>query len=71
VSHKVPHAFILSRGLDPFVIVQPVTPQAYAALSCFPMSETGAIALHVDDFESPDGPISVLDGEGLSTVTIG
>jgi len=64
-------ALILSHGLEPFVIVQPVTRQAYAALASFPMSETGAIALHVDDFESPDGPIAVLDSAGLSTVTIG
>jgi len=75
--HKVPDAFILSRrckshhGLDPIVIVQPVTTQGYAALASFPSDETGAVALHVDDFESPDGPIAVLDSAGLSTVTIG
>jgi len=71
VSHKVPHAFILSRGLDPIVQVQPVTRQAYAALSAFPMSETGAVIIHVDDFDSPMGPIAALDCAGLSTVTMG
>ncbi len=64
-------AFILSHGLDPFVYVQPVTRQAYAALSAFPASETGSIRIHVDNFDTPDGPIAALDSAGLSTVTLG
>jgi hypothetical protein len=64
-------ALIISRGLDPFVIVQPVTRQAYAALAPFPASETGAIRIHVDEMDSPMGPVAALDNAGLSTVTMG
>ncbi len=60
-----PDALILSRGLNPIIHVQPVTRQAYAALSTFPASETGAIIIHVDDFDSPTGPVAALDGAGL------
>jgi hypothetical protein len=40
-------------------------------LSCFPMSETGGTIIHVDDFDSPMGPIAALDNAGLATRTTG
>ena len=69
--HHKADALIISHGLHPFVHVQPVTRQAYAALAPFLASETGAVILHVDDFGAQDGPIAALDNAGLSTVTMG
>ena len=70
--HKaVIDALIISRGLAPIVYVQPVTRQAYAVLAPFALSETGALAIHVDEMDCPTGPIAALDNAGLATMTTG
>jgi hypothetical protein len=61
-----PDALVRRSRLQRIILVQPVTPQAYAVLGHYEADSRGTISIADDQFDDPRGPVATLDKAELS-----